>query len=344
MNKIDWEILANHLTGQATEEEDRELSEWLAESAGNREFFDRLKKIWLADRKKMPRVDTEKALTLVMSRIQQQSAALKPGTNRILASSVKWPIPQFLTQPLFLRAAAVLVIAIGVFTMYTLFNVKRDVETSSVTFTSVQTLQLPDGTRITFDVGSSFKYPTSFEGTDTRAVSLDGEAYFEVSHDDKHPFTVRANEGTIKVLGTSFAVRSWKSDENVVVAVKEGRVSFQPEGNDDTSRIVYLTENTMSRLSRSENAPTPAERIAFADHLSWMKREIYFRNTPVPEVLRQLERWYNVSIQTTDSSMLQGNITVFIGNKPLVENLNLLSVIMNMKVEQHGDTVRFVHR
>ena len=344
MNKIDWEILANHLTGQAAEEEQKKLAEWLAESAENRDFFERLKKLWLAEHKASPRLDTEKALRLVISRIQQPSAPRQPATPRIPSSFIRRPMSEFMTRPYLFRAAAVLAVAIGGFTLFAILTSKPDPETSSVTFASVQTLQLPDGTRITFDVGSSFKYPKSFDGADTREVSLDGEAYFEVARDDRLPFTIHANGGSIKVLGTSFAVRAWGSDEHIVVAVKEGRVSFQPETNDDTSKIVYLTENMMSKLSRTEKTPTPAERIDFSTYLSWMKREIYFQNTPVPEVLRQLERWYDVNIQTADSSMLRGNITVFIGNKPLIENLNLLSLILNMKIEQRGDTVRFVPR
>jgi transmembrane sensor len=249
-----------------------------------------------------------------------------------------------MASPLFFRAAAVLFIAIGAFLVFTILTSKRNLDTSTTTFASVQTLQLTDGTKITFDVGSSFKYPKSFEGVSAREVYLDGEAYFEVARNERLPFIIHANGGAIKVLGTSFAVRAWRSDEHVVVAVKEGRVSFQPEINGDTSNVVYLTANTMSSLLRTEKTPTPAERIDFSTYVSWMKKEIYFQNTPVPEVLHQLERWYHVSIQTADSSMLLGNITVFIGNKPLAENLHLLSVIMNMKAEQRGDTVRFVPR
>jgi len=344
MNKIDWEIVANHLSGQATEGEEKKLAEWLARSAENREFLERLKKMWLTEQKGLPRPDTEKALRLVMARIQQPSPARQPMDIQIPASFTKRPISGLLTRPLFLRAAAVLAVAIGAFAIYTLLDSRREIETSSVTFARVQTLQLSDGTRITFDVGSSFKYPESFEGASLREVTLDGEAFFEVARNDRLPFTIHANGGAIRVLGTSFAVRSWKSDENVVVAVKEGRVSFQPEANDDTSKIVYLTENTMSKLSRTDISPTSAEKIDFSDYLSWMKREIYFRNTPVPEVLRQLERWYNVTMQAADSSMLHESITVFIGNKPLAENLRLLSVIVNARVEQRGDTVRFVPR
>lgn len=344
MSYIDWEILANHLTGQVTGNEEKKLSEWLAESSENREFFDRLKKLWLAEQKVLDRPDTEKALKLVLSRIEQPSAARQHLTPRIPATFAKRSITEFLTRPMYFRAAALLAVAIGAFALYAILSTKGDVGTSTVTFTRVQTLQLPDGTRITFDVGSSFTFPRSFEGADAREVTLDGEAYFEVTHDDRHPFTVHANRGTITVLGTSFAIRSWKKDENVVVAVKEGRVSFQPEANNATGKIVYLTQNMMSRLSMMGGSPTPAEAIDFSAYLSWMKREIYFRSTPVPVVLRQLERWYNVTILAADSSMLHENITVFIANKPLIENLNLLSVLVNASVELRGDTVRFVPR
>lgn len=344
MNKIDWEILANHLSGQATKEEEEKLAEWLAESGENRVFVERLEKMWVTEQKALPGLDTEKALRLVLARIQQPSAARQHVDSRIPASYTKRQISELLTRPLFLRAAAVLAVAIGAFAIYTVLNSKRDVETSTVTFATMQTLQLSDGTRITFDIGSSFKYPRSFEGAKLREVSLDGEAYFEVARNDRLPFTIHSNGGAIRVLGTAFAVRSWKSDENVIVAVKGGRVSFQHDANDDTSKIVYLTENMMSRLSRTGTSPTPAEKIDFSTYLSWMKREIYFQNTPVPEVLRQLERWYNVTIQVTDSAMQHQNITMFVGNKPLNENLDLLSVIVNARVEQRGDTVRVVPR
>ena len=344
MNKIEWEIVANHLTGQATEEENKKLTDWLGESAENREFFERLSKMWQAESRAFPRPDTEGALRLVMSRIQGASTAHRLVTNRVPASSFRKPLRQFLAQPSFFRAAAVLAIAIGAFAVFTILRSNREVETTTITFAGVQTLQLPDGTRITFDIGSTFTYPKSFDGADAREVSLDGEAFFEVTRNEKLPFTVHANGGTVKVLGTSFAVRSWKSDENIIVAVKNGRVSFGPEMNNDTSKVVYLTENTMSKLSRRTAIPTPAENIDFSKSLSWMKREIYFQNTPVPEVLRQLERWYHVSIQAADSSMLHENITVFIGNKPLSENLDLLAVILGMKVVERADSVRFVPR
>lgn len=344
MKNIDWGILANHLAGRATGEEKKILADWLAERPENRDFLNRIEKMWLTEVRPSSRVDTEKALRLVMSRIQQSSPATVPADRRISSPVFRRPVLEFMARPMVLRAAAVVAVAIGIVTLVTLFSPKRDSGISSVTFSSLQTLELTDGTRITFDVGSSFKYPNSFEGATEREVFLDGEAYFEVARDDEHPFTIHANGATIAVLGTSFAVRAWRSDEHVVVAVKEGRVSLQPEINDDTSKIVYLTQNMMSKLSRTNDSPTPPEAIDFSSYLSWMKKELYFQNTPASEVFRQVERWYNVRIHTADTSILHENITVFIRNKPLIENLEVLSIIMNMKTEQTGDTVRFVPR
>jgi ferric-dicitrate binding protein FerR (iron transport regulator) len=205
----------------------------------------------------------------------------------------------------------------------------------------MQSLRLTDGTKITFDAGSSFVYPNNFPNGKTREVSLKGEAYFEVARNENYPFIVHANGGRIEVLGTKFDVRAWGTNQPVVVAVQEGKVTFQSETNRNGNDIVVLVEHTMSRLMQG-GSPSPPEVADISRYLSWMKREVYFQDTPVPEVLSQLERWYHVTIRSTDSTFLKSNITVFIENKPLVENLRLISVTMNVRFELDGEIVRFL--
>jgi ferric-dicitrate binding protein FerR (iron transport regulator) len=344
MKNIDWEILASHLTGQTSEDEERKLARWLAEAPEHRDFLDRLKKAWSAELPSTVRFDTEAALRQVLSRIEEVPAALRPADRRTPVFSIKQRALEFIGRPIIIRAAAALVIALGAYAVYTALRSEREVATTSVTFTSVKTLQLGDGTRITFDVGSSFTCPETFGDLPVREVSLDGEAYFEVARDVEHPFIIRAHGGTITVLGTSFSVRSWKADEHIVVAVKEGRVAIEPEVKGDVGTIVELSDNTASRLSRTSNIPSPPEKIEFDRFVSWMKREIYFQNTSVSEVLHQIERWYGVSFQMADSTMMREKITVFISNKPLGENLEVLSTILNARAEQKGDTVRIAPR
>ncbi len=341
MRKIDWEILVNHLSGVSSESEEKELAEWISRTEENRKWYEHLKMMWTAERRSPPKPDTEKALGLVLSRIRQSSV---PGGAKVMrfvpSSGTKWAL-DFVTRPRILRvAAAIAVAAVGI-SLFAILTLRKATEMTTIAFNTMQTIKLPDGTRATFDVGSTLAYDRDFGNAGTRDVFLDGEAYFEVARNDKSPFVIHAGIGRIEVLGTKFNVRAWKRSKQVIVAVQEGKVSFQKEGNRDTSGVVYLTRSTVSRLAEGQS-PSPPEDADIARHVSWMKREIYFQNTPVPEVLTQLERWYRVTIETADSSMLKSSITIFIENKPLIDNLNLISVMMNTAFVQKGDTVRFV--
>ena len=341
MDKINWEILVDHLNGVASESEEKLLAEWIAEDEEHCAIYDRLKKIWLAGGVPPRRPDTEKALAKVLATIRtpegERATSVLPRSSAPKRSIV---LP-FIRNAYVLRAAAAVVTLVGALYLYTLITSKSSVDQTSITFSNMQSLRLPDGTKITFDGGSSFSYPKNFQDEGTREVYLRGEAYFEVARNEKHPFVVHANRGKIKVLGTKFNIRAWGSYQPVVVAVQEGKVAFQSESNGNEKDIVVLVEHTMSKLLKGAS-PSPPEFADISRYLSWMKREAYFQDTPVPEVLSQLERWYHVTIQSTDSAFLKSNITVFIENKPLTENLRLISVTMNVRFEQEGEIVRFL--
>ena len=341
MKKLDWDILVNNLTGTSSEVEEKELAAWIAEKSENQTLYERIRRLWSVSLQTGRRHDAERALTLVLSRIQQPETPKEATIASIPTSQpAKRPF-RFVSTAYAWRIAAVLVLLVGAFVVYRLFVSGPGPEKASVTFTSMQTLLLPDGTKATFDVGSSFTYPKTFGGSGGREVSLTGEAYFEVAKDEKRPFILHADGGRIEVLGTKFNIRAWETDRHITVAVKEGKVSFQSETNRNKRNVVYLTEDSQSSLIRGAT-PSPPELIDFARTLSWMKKEIYFRNAPVPEVLHQLERWYGVTIQSSDSTFLNSNITIFIENKPLIDNLNLISVTMNLRHEQAGNTIRFL--
>jgi transmembrane sensor len=341
MKKIDWEILVNHLTGVSTDIEERELAKWISRTEENRRLYERLTKMWSTEQRALPQHDTEKALSLVLSRIRQPSTAAQARIIRFAKYPTRELALRFITRPYILRVAAVIVAVVGTVYLLTILTSVRESERTSVTFNSMQTIELPDGTRATFDAGSVFAYDKTFARTQARNIFLNGEAYFDVAKNDRSPFIIHAGIGRIEVLGTRFNVRAWGGNNQVVVAVQEGTVSFQTEANDDTSRVVYLSKNKVSTLIGGES-PTPPQDVDFPRYLSWMKRELYFRNTPVREVLDQLERWYSVSIETVDSSMLKSNITVFIENKPIADNLTVISTMLNVQYVQKGDTIRFV--
>ena len=151
---------------------------------------------------------------------------------------------------------------------------------------------------------------------------LNGEAYFEVTRNEKAPFIVHANDGLIKVLGTKFNIRAWQKSSEVIVAVAEGKVSLQNSTATGKDSVI-LTKGKMSMLTKDGSLTEPVD-VDISQYLSWLNREIYFKNTPFAEVKDQLERWYDTTIELRDSTLLNNRITVFIENKPLEENIKLI--------------------
>ncbi len=256
---------------------------------------------------------------------------LRPQQNEI-------PKFQRITQSTFIRTAAAILIMFGaVYFVSSLFN---NNESSLVHIKSekIQTINLSDGSKVTLDKGSSFAYPENFESSNNREVNLNGEAFFEVVKNAKSPFIVNVSNGKIKVLGTKFNVRAWNKSGGITVAVSEGKVALA-----DSAQIksVVVTKGKMSNLSYEGILSEPVE-IDLSEYLSWMSKQIYFKNTSVSEVISQLERWYDVNIELQNTEILKSKITVFIDHKPLEENLNVVCAILNMSFTKEGTSVRLL--
>jgi len=148
-------------------------------------------------------------------------------------------------------------------------------------------LELPDGTRIWLNAGSSISYPVKFTGTE-RQVEMTGEAYFEVTRNEKMPFRVKINGNTsVEVLGTHFNINAYPDENGVRTTLLEGKVVIR-------NKILLpgqqaLTVNTVpSAVSVHETDTTQA--------VAWKNGFFNFNNTDLEEILRQLARWYNLEV------------------------------------------------
>ena len=139
---------------------------------------------------------------------------------------------------------------------------------------------------------SSIRYPKDFK-KDLREIYLDaGEAFFEVSEDLTRPFIVHVDNLTVKVLGTSFNVKSYPAEDKLEVSLLSGRVEILRDGKLEN----YLTPNTEIQLTKStgellKSTFDPSLKLAWKDNI------IKFDKTPLPEVISVLERWYDVKIK-----------------------------------------------
>lgn len=198
-----------------------------------------------------------------------------------------------------MRAAAVLFIPLLLFSIWTVSNRNNS---GSENFITLETplgsklkTTLPDGTEVWQNAGSTLKYPARFS-SDTREVTLVGEAYFQVTSDKKHPFRVKTEEGIVTVTGTRFNVSSYPDDANYSVVLEEGQVSFQTQ---NSTAAVHLNPSEQVLLNK-QTGKLEKMTIDTDKYTSWTSGKLIFRNDPLNDVVARLNRWYNADIVLID--------------------------------------------
>ncbi len=145
---------------------------------------------------------------------------------------------------------------------------------------------LADGTTVWLNADSRLTYPDRFTGN-TREVTLEGEAYFKVSHDARHPFIVKAGQLSTRVLGTEFNVRSYKESDTHVTLI-EGSVQVN-------------TPHATQRIQPGEDAHFSGksllvERVDTETYTAWRNGEFYFDNETFLTIAQEIGKWYNVNV------------------------------------------------
>lgn len=157
-------------------------------------------------------------------------------------------------------------------------------------------LVLSDGTKVWLNADSRIKYPVAF-GEDKRQVELQGEGYFEVTKEEGRPFIVSTDRMDVRVLGTTFDVNTYEDQGKVFVVLKEGLVEVLAEGNE--SRII--TPGQMALLDVFDlGAGIQVEKCDADVYTAWKQGSYSFRNMPLREMLKQVSRYYDVTIVYED--------------------------------------------
>jgi ferric-dicitrate binding protein FerR (iron transport regulator) len=193
---------------------------------------------------------------------------------------------------------------------------------------------LSDGTKIWLNAGSSIKFPASFVSLNSRNVSLTGEAYFEVARRNYQPFLVAAKDQEIQVLGTHFNVNAYSNESRIKTTLLEGSVRVTDK---TLMQSVLLKPQQQAVLvgSRLMVITTPADESA-----AWKDGEFIFRNMPLPDVMRVIERQYDVKVvykkKEAKDSLLGGSILF---SSKLADVLNMLELTSNAHFKIEGRRV-----
>lgn len=157
-------------------------------------------------------------------------------------------------------------------------------------------LRLPDGTKVWLNAESSISYPLNFSGKE-RDVAVTGEAYFEVAHNAAHPFKVHiksasGKESTIEDIGTSFNVNAYTDEPSVKTTLIEGSINLSVEG----SKGMLLKPGQQAVVANQNAALKILDNVDTDDAVAWKDGLFKFSEGNVETIMRQISRWYNVTI------------------------------------------------
>lgn len=192
---------------------------------------------------------------------------------------------------------------------------------------------LCDGTEVWLNANSNFVYPTSFVG-DERIVSLDGEAYFKVAKDARHPFIVKTKNIQTKVLGTEFNVRSYSPEDTHIVLVN-GKVEVC-----NTQGGAYTSLNPGEDAHLQPDGNFILSEVDLDSYVYWKDGFFYFDDTTLKDIMLNLGRWYNVNIEFRNQEAMNYKMHFASNrNKGIEHTISLLNRLKKVTVTLHQNTL-----
>lgn len=303
---MNQELLQKYITGEITQEEKKEVIEWLDADQQNMKEYKAMRRTFDIS------VWHEDASDISDSSDSSDKKDAPSATDRPERSLYKR-----LILPI-LKTAAIFIVAF--FSAYQLLgylhpgSANAEMQTIFVPAGQRAELTLADGTKVWLNAKTSFTFPTNF-AADNRQVVLDGEGYFDVVTDRNRPFIVRTEAHDVKVFGTEFNVLAYKGKELFETDLLEGSVEVVARKN--AAKVVLKPGN---KVFLSEGL-LKTGRIEHENYFLWKEGILSFNDEPVESMMRKLELYYDVKIIVCNPSFLHKHYTGKFRTKDGVEHV-----------------------
>mgnify|MGYP000215822444 CR=1 FL=1 len=193
-------------------------------------------------------------------------------------------------------------------------------------------IKLDDGTKVWVNAETKLKYPVTFVG-DRREVVLEGEAFFDVAKNEK-PFIVKTSFGDVRVLGTAFGISAYASEPESYTTLVRGKVSVEREG---IKPVVILPGE---QVVTSKDGKMIKQQVDVEEFVGWKDGIYVFKEKSLGEIMKTLERWYNISVDFQEKSLVD---LPFTGNLKRYDDINVffdaLTRTGDMKYRVEGNQV-----
>lgn len=339
-NDMDWGALARYLAGDSDAEERRRVEQWLAADPAHQDVLATFRAV--ADDADWVLPAEQEAGILAAVRREMARSAPTVSEEPQGATVVPFPAPARRSRVMLAvrRAAAIVLIAGGAAAGYFVFrSPAAPVATTEFTGRAYvtapgqrATFQLADGSHVMLGPGSTLRTAREF-GQDAREVALEGEAYFEVTHDEQRPFVVRAGDLVATDLGTEFTVRAYGDNEPARVVVREGLVAIEAAAANSPERRVLEPGQLGWLNAANEPMVEPADT---ALQFAWVAGRLVFRTTPLGEAVQQIDRWYGVDVRLASPELGTLSLTAAFRDEPISEVLRVVATALDLEVVGDG--------
>jgi ferric-dicitrate binding protein FerR (iron transport regulator) len=356
---VDWKKLSRYLSGECSEEEEREVEAWLEEDPERLRIANDLQRIWEVsetprsldlpskEEKELDRDRLRRAVRQMQATARSERESPQAAPDRGPRSRTRSVIDQLLApfDNRLVSALVVLVLLAGGATLVAQMYSGGDAgaqespyEETTTARAERATVRLADSTIVRLSVDTELRVPTTF-GESRREVILDGEAYFEVTPDPDHPFTVRSGLARVRVLGTSFGVTAYPADSSVQVVVREGSVAMQPERG-SREQGVTLQPNELGELTDRAGHVT-TRQVDAGEYLGWTDNRLVFTNAPLPDVARRLERWYDIEVRLQGEALTERRLTATFDDASVGSVAGIIATTLGIQHRVDGQEVIF---
>jgi ferric-dicitrate binding protein FerR (iron transport regulator) len=323
MNEIE-SIILQYLQGFLSEEDMKKLRMWLNESEANKELFFRMKQVYdLRPEGLYPHPEeVNESWERLLARIEQLDT--KPvnqpvvnHTRRLWLEVLKYAASGLIFICTTLGIQQLMQKKLPSEVHYTELNMEAGPRMSHLT--------LPDGTKVVLNASTKFHFPDKFNA-DIREVFMDGEAFFDVVHQEERPFVVHTDRQTIRVLGTTFNVMDYSEDDYAITTLLNGSVEIQPAGADSKQQTAYRLKPNQQAFLNKKTSELTTEDIRIDLTRTWVNKMYHFREEPLYRITQRLEKLYGIKIYITDEALKYEKYTgVFRLESPIEEVMKIIN-------------------
>ncbi len=335
------DLLAKYLCNEASPVEKSEVEAWLDHSVENREELEQSRKMLdtVDTFYKTERFDSGSALKNVKAKMNQ------PKMEIVQHKTIRKEVIKRLYRYAAIIIFAVILGSTGFYLGFRNHTTEVFSELISTPNQVINEYTLPDGSVVALNSNSKLVFPKQFKG-DTREVTIEGEAFFEVTPNPEKPFIINAGNAQVKVVGTSFNVSAYPETEAVEVVVKTGKVQVISKNTNEFSveKQVYLTPGEKGTILNKSSIPEKSKNID-PNYLAWRTHDFIFDEVPLNEVFKCLAKTYHINIEVLEPELNDLKLNAQFDKKPIDFILNVVSLTFNLDLSIDNELYTFsIHK